>query len=294
MRRLTTGFCSVPENLRVTLRRFVSRGVLCLLAVAGVSTLAPVSATEPAKTEVKPNSKGTSARAIARRTLTVTAIHQRIPVVFSTLVLAQLPNQQRTSKASSEPVAIPECLEKLTLSQQQQVQIREIVGNYDTDLVAVWRQFSDRYMETVRLEASLLAAIEDNLTEPQRQQVREQRRKMARHEKSLQGTDAKPNQATAKPTSAVEEEITIAGVSLTPEQEATADKIQEKYLARLRSLNRDIQGLHTRLVSLEADKLVQIEKVLTKDQLVRLRESRQTAPYAAKIAASKSDAVIAE
>ena len=56
------------------------------------------------------------------------------------------------------------------------------------------------------------------------------------------------------------------------------NKVQEKYLSRLRSLNRDILGLHTRLVSLEADKLVEIEKVLTKDQLKQLREFRQTAP----------------
>jgi hypothetical protein len=233
---------------------FVLRGALFLLAVAGVSALAPASAKEPAKTEVKSNSQGTSARA----------------------------------NVQSEQVTIPECLEKLSLSQPQQEQIRAIVGDYDADITAVWKQFSDRYMETIGLEGSLLAAIEDNLTEPQRQQVREQRRKVAQHEKSLQGTDSKPNQATAKSTSAVEEEITIAGVSLTPEQEAAADKIQVKYLNRLRSLNRDIQGLHTRLVSLEADKLVQIEKILTKEQLVQLRESRQTAPVG-KIAASKRD-----
>ena len=55
---------------------------------------------------------------------------------------------------------------------------------------------------------------------------------------------------------------------------------------RLRSLNRDIQGLHTRLVSLEADKLVEIEKVLTKDQLAQLREHRQSAPAVPKVAAA--------
>ena len=70
------------------------------------------------------------------------------------------------------------------------------------------------------------------------------------------------------------------GVSLTPEEEAAADKVQEKYFSHLRSLNRDIEGLHTRLVSLEADKLVEIEKVLTKDQLKQLREIRQTPPPA--------------
>ncbi len=54
---------------------------------------------------------------------------------------------------------------QLTLSQQQQVQIKEIVRDYDTDLALVWKQFGERYMEATRTEALLLTAIEDHLTE---------------------------------------------------------------------------------------------------------------------------------
>ena len=75
---------------------------------------------------------------------------------------------------------------------------------------------------------------------------------------------------------------------LTPEQELAADKLQQKYLSHLRSLNRDIQGLHTRLVSLEADKLVELENVLTKEQLSQLHEFRQNAPVASKVATSRT------
>ncbi len=191
-------------------------------------------------------------------------------------------------KAAAINIAIPACLESLTLTPQQQEQIKEIVRDYDADLASVWKQFGDRYLETIRTESSLLAAIEDKLTEPQRKQARDQRRKTAQHQKALAGTDVKPNQATAKPASAVEEEIAIVGISLTPEQEAAADRLQEKYLSHLRSLNRDIQGLHTRLVSLEADKLVELEKVLTKEQLSQLREIRQNAPVAPKVATSRT------
>ncbi len=187
-------------------------------------------------------------------------------------------------KPASDDVVIPACLEKLMLSPQQRDQIKEIVRDYDADLASVWKQFGDRYLETIRTEASLLAAIEDNLTEPQRKQVRDQRRKTARHQKALAGTDVKLNQATTRPASAVEEEIAIVGVSLTAEQEVAADKLQEKCLSHLRSLNRDIQGLHTRLVSLEADKLVEIETVLTKEQLLQLREIRQNAPVEPNVA----------
>lgn len=209
-----------------------------------------------------------------------------------TPAFAQAPAATQTgprAKAASTTVALPACLEKLTLSAQQQGQIKEIVQDYDTDLASVWKQFGDRYLETIRTEASLLAAIEDNLTEAQRKQVRDQRRKTAQHQKTLAGTDVKPSQATAKPASAVEEEIAIVGISLTAKQEEAADKLQEKYLSHLRSLNRDIQGLHTRLVSLEADKLVEIEKVLTKEQLVQLQEFRQNAPVAPKVTAARSE-----
>lgn len=210
--------------------------------------------------------------------------------VAGAVSLAPVSAQERAAqvglppKAAAANVGIPSCLESLTLTPQQQEQIKGIVHDYDADLTSVWKQFGDRYMETIRTESALLAAIEDNLTEPQRKQAREQRRKTARHQKSLAGTDVKPNQATAKPASAVEEEIAIVGISLTPEQEAAADRLQEKYLSHLRSLNRDIQGLHTRLVSLEADKLVELENVLTKEQLSQLHEIRQNAPGVPRVA----------
>ncbi|MDX1948626.1 MAG: hypothetical protein SFU86_24780 [Pirellulaceae bacterium] len=194
-------------------------------------------------------------------------------------------------QAAPDQAGIPHCLESLTLSRPQQDQIKEIVREYDADVAVVWKKFSDSYMETICTEASLLAAIEDNLTEPQRKQVRDQRRKTAQHQKALAGTDEKPNQATAKPASAVEEEIAIVGVSLTAEQELAADKLQEKCLNRLRSLNRDIQGLHTRLVSLEADKLVEIENVLTKEQLLQLRAVRQNTPIALPVSAARTTPV---
>ena len=229
-----------------------SRGVL---AVAGVLVIGSAFSQEPTAAAVKPTNPGPS------------------------------------THAQSPQVALPSCLEKLTLAPQQQAQIQEIVRDYDADVASVWKQFSGRYQETIRTEAILLSAIEDNLTEPQRQQVREQRRRVAQHEKALAGTNVKPKQETAKPASAVEAELAIVGVSLTPEQEAAADAIQERYLSRLRALNRSIQGLHNRLVSLEADKLVEIEKVLTKDQLKQLCEIRQHAPPTAPgEVASKTDA----
>ena len=255
MRCSITGFRNVQSNGVATLHRLTLRRVSGIVAIVTAMALAPAFAKDPDQVEAKPANKGPAVRV----------------------------------QAQSESVVIPECLEKLKLSSQQQDQIKGIIQNYDGSLGVVWKQFSDRYMQTIAMESSLLAAIEDNLTEVQRKQVHEQRRKTAQHEKTIAGSNDKDNQAPAKPGTEKIEDLATTGVSLTQEQETAADKVQEKYHPQLRSMNRDIQGLHTRLVSLEADKLVEIEKVLTKEQLSQLRMHRQSAPTASKVAISRAE-----
>jgi hypothetical protein len=80
-----------------------------------------------------------------------------------------------------------------------------------------------------------------------------------------------------------------AGIALTSEQEAAADNLHHKYVGQLRVLNRDIQALHNRLISLEADKLFEIEKILTKDQLAELRRERMSATTSPKLSASDKE-----
>ena len=220
-----------------------------------------------------------------------------LAIVGVTAFTPQAPGADKPTdkRAESRPeahagaAAIPEPLDQLKLSAKQQDQIREIVRDYDESLNLTWKQFSDRYMQAIAMESALLAAIEDNLTDSQRTIAREARRKTARHEKAVAATNGKPNQAkvtpnedTTKPATSAEAGLAAVEVSLTDEQEDAADKIQEKYRSRMRSLNRDIEGLHLRLVSLEADKLVEIEKVLTKEQLAQLRVIRQRGPVVAK------------
>lgn len=267
MRHLMTGSRNVQFNGVVASRRQSIRRVTSLLVVASVLAVAPAFAKDPPAPTTKASIKPP-------------ATHPQ---------------------AQSEPVAMPECLAKLKLSAQQEVQIKEIVHNYDSSISTVWKHFGDRYMQAISMETTLLAAIEDTLTESQRKQVHDQRRKTARHEKAIAATNTKvnqaavtPNEETTKPATAAEEGLHSVGVSLTDAQEATAEKIQDKYRIQLRSLNRDIQGLHTQLVSLEADKLVEIEKVLTKDQLAQLRTSRQNAPDAPKVAISRTEATKTE
>ena len=243
MRSLMTGFCNRKNNGVVALRGLTFRRMSSLLAVTSIMALAPAFAAEPDEKDAKGAGKG--------------------PAV-------KVPNH--------EQVTIPACLEKLTLSPQQEEQIKGIVSSYDASLSMVWKQFGNRYMATIDLESQLLAAIEDNLTESQRETIRSQRLKTAKHEKAIEGTNTKPNQATTKAADAVDDAIAGVGVALTSEQEAAAEKVEQKYRSQLRSMNRDIEGMHARLLSLSASKMVEIEKVLTKEQLKELRIHRQSAP----------------
>jgi hypothetical protein len=252
MRRLMNVFCNLGPRSRTVMIRATLRRVACLVAVGGVLGLTQAFAKDPAEPESRPINKLKPASAAA----------------------------------TAETAAMPEFLEKLKLSQSQQSQAKEIIRKYDATLDAVWKQFGEKYLETVRIDVSLLAAIEDNMTEAQRTKVRDQRRKVAHAEKALAGTSSKPNQAIAKPADPVEQEVAGADISLTPEQEDVADKIQQKYAGHLRSLNRDIQGIHNRLVSLEADKLVELEKLLTQEQLAQLRAARKMMTGAPKLTAA--------
>ena len=282
MNRLMTVVCGLRSSGAMARYRLNFKRASSLLAIASAMAITPAFAREPAAPEAKPTNKGQAVRVQG----------QPEPAAAE----AKSVNRGPATQAHSESAAIPECLEKLDLSAQQQEQVKGIVHNYDGSLGVVWKQFSDRYMQAICMETALMAAIEDNLTEAQRQQVRNQRRVTAQHEKAMAATSTKvnqakvkPNEETTKPVDAAEEGIAAAGISLTDEQETAADKVQEKYRSQLRSLNRDIQGLHTRLVSLEADKLTEIEKVLTKDQLAQLRMNRQNAPVAPKLATIQTE-----
>jgi hypothetical protein len=218
----------------------------------------------------------------------------------------------KSSSDSSKDEKLPAALENLKLSSQQRDQIQGIVREYDSDLDSAWQEFSDRYLQAVGMEASMLAAIEENFNDTQRKHIHKQRHKRAmsgksasKDDKNEKGTiktdagNAKKATGTAKSNEEkgddadVVEEVVIVGVSLTPDQQAAADNVHSKYFDRLRTLDRDIEHLHSRLVALETERLVKIEKILTKDQLAQLRKHHQTS-QAEKVSSGKGGATKTE
>ncbi len=206
-------------------------------------------------------------------------------------------------RPAADDVPLPECLRDLTLTPAQQVKIKAVVGKANEEMAATWQQFSQSFMASVQTEAMLASAIEDHLTDSQRNQVRDlRRRSMQQHrvifERSLNGQrpagaadssqdsripngSRQPNQPQSnqdpvrQDKEVVQEDLTVFGVALTNEQIAAADKMQERYMSDLRTQNREIAALHLQLVCLEAQKIEEIELLLTPDQLQQLRESRQ-------------------
>ena len=183
-----------------------------------------------------------------------------------------------TTKVTTKVVsAFPECLAKLELTADQKQKIQEVVSETDVAHAKIWSQFSARYVQMIGVEAAMLTAIEDHLTEPQLVQVRTHRNRTAHRARMLV-------KGTKPATTTVEKELAKDGVTLTDEQAAASDKVQEKYHANLHVLHHSIQGLHAQLLALEADKLAQIEQVLTKEQLAELRTNREKAPAVLKLA----------
>jgi hypothetical protein len=184
---------------------------------------------------------------------------------------------------------LPRCLSKLKLTDDQKSKAKEIVQKYDEKIDKAMKHFSNRYLETVETEAALLTSVEDILSEQQREKIRNDRRQVAHSDKDSDNaaqSDDKSKATSSKDTKSnksvvvVEEidEITLAnGVTLTVEQEAIADRITNKHMAHLRALHRRVHAIHNRLIALETDKIVELEKLLTKEQLSELRQDRQAA-----------------
>src|SRR5262245_21050612 len=189
--------------------------------------------------------------------------------------------------ARLDKTALPDPIEKLQLSDDQQKQVRQVVDKYDGEIDRVWKEFTKRYLDTIALETKSLAAVKDTLGDSQRTFIRKQRARIAHGsaadderrqpaDRQRRDDEARSDQRTAQPTAVVEEVLAV-GVTLTPAQERAADAVYASYFERLRNAKREIHELHTRLLSLESEKLAEIEQLLSKDQLMQLRQERQAA-----------------
>ena len=193
--------------------------------------------------------------------------------------------KQNEAAGPLETAAFPNALDNLNLSDDQKKQIQRVLDTHNAEIEVVWKEFTRRYRGTLALESNLLAAIEDTLSDSQRAAVRSKRTRTARsgRESDVRSDrkgvpEQRANADDQKPGIVVEEDLMIVGVTLSPEQERAADRIHAGYFVPLRDAKRDIHRLHARLISLEFEKLAEIEKLLSAEQLAQLRKDRQAGP----------------
>jgi len=99
-------------------------------------------------------------------------------------------NQAGGGADSRGKTEIPSFLTDLQLKQDQQDRIKSILQKYDPQIEQTWTRLQESLTESIGMEATLLAAIEDGLTEMQRKHVRKRRQKTI-DSSSDQGTGSK-------------------------------------------------------------------------------------------------------
>jgi hypothetical protein len=181
------------------------------------------------------------------------------------------------------PVRFPQVLEKLQLSAQQRSDVEAILRKHDAAFAIAWQEFTACYQQTLKAEAFLLTAIEDGFTDTQRKQAQDLRRKTTTPV-STPASDSAKAPATG-------DKATPTGVALTPEQIAAVGKLQEKYHIHLGPMSRDIQACHGRLLAIEMEKFIDIEKLLTPEQVKMLTEMLQSGE-AARLSGLKTDEAV--
>ena len=201
-------------------------------------------------------------------------------LLFAALVF-QSKADEKDSSGKSKPQKsseIPKFILDLKLSAEQQEKIQATIQKSDAQIAEAWDEFQAQITKSVMMEALVLAAIEDGLSDVQRESVREQR---SRIYKTTPSSNEKPKTSPKKAPDDADAETQIVGIALSSAQQAEADKVHSNYADRLKALRDETHALHWRLVALEAEKLASVEKLLTVPQLQLLREGRKNPPSVA-------------
>lgn len=177
--------------------------------------------------------------------------------------LARAADKDDAKPASAAPQELPPIFKDLKLTPKQVEQIQATVKTHDEALEKAWGAFHESVAMSIGMEAMMLVAIEDGLSEMQRKQVQQQRIK--RHKKPAKTGEA----------GTTETEIVIIGVTLSDEQQKHANKVHSSYKDELDALREQVREAHGKLVALEADKVISIEHILTEEQLAKLRALRK-------------------
>lgn len=100
---------------------------------------------------------------------------------------------------STQQVELPQFLDKLDLTSEQQQSIRQALRQNNRKLRETWREFDEKHARAIELEAAWAAAVRDTLSEQDQRKFDQQRmqdREMSRHSQdhATQRSDAASSQ----------------------------------------------------------------------------------------------------
>ena len=253
---------------------------------------------------------------------------------------------QNESQAKAAEQWIDQLSSKLDLTSDQQDKIREQLNANSQKVASTWDKFVEANAKAIALEATMYAAIEDGMSDQQKQKFRENRKnkqqaQKSQHEQnssqtakqkkngqsgnSAASSDDQQDSASNDPSSKgksessgqnatankhadkqagkqadkqagkhaeeqadqddsayfyVTEMIIVpaqqlaSDVQMDEQQRQQCDQACRQFHTKLHQAYSDIQRYHDQLVQLEAEKMLAVEKVLTEDQLQKLKNER--------------------
>lgn len=249
-------------------------------------------------------------------------------------------NKTTSNKGHQDRVnaKVNELTTKLNLTDEQKKEVQEALTANEAEFKAAWASFANAEFQLVNLEAEMLAAIEDTMPEPKKQEFRQKRGQDQKVSPAQEGTEksaknvkpattperhqvAKPvvNGATSpaasqnnKPQGAQSAQASDSGtqqepkfketvltmvivpvqeqietLSLSPDQQNKCDAACQAYHQELASAYQTAHQSHRKLVELQAARIRSVEKILTPQQLEKLRSDRQQPASKAKANDSK-------
>lgn len=110
----------------------------------------------------------------------------------------QQQQEQNQQEQSQVQIELPPALEKLDLTEDQKKQIVQKVLESNRQIAQTWRQFHELHMQAVNLEAAMLATIEQNLSESQREQFRKSRTQRGEAQPFAQQQKSDPSQQSTQ------------------------------------------------------------------------------------------------
>lgn len=227
----------------------------------------------------------------------------------TTIGIAQ--DSRDTDQPQSPSAELSQEWANLNLTSEQQTQIRDIVKQHNEKLMSTWKEFNQVHGEAIQLEATMYAALEDQMNSSQKQKFREHRHSKHQKDKSARSSADANRSGTSNKTTAQSAsydssnkktqtsdsekdadqetaEVFVATMVIMPVEDAVRrsgldnDQMNKcsatcrKFHNRLSQAWTKIHKLHNELVRIEADKLDALQDVLTEEQIEKLKEQRSS------------------